>query len=30
MESAGDTIRDISKILQEFPFEYTEEEIGFD
>ena len=28
MESAGDTIRDISKILQEFPFEYTEEEIG--
>ena len=28
MESAGDTIRDISKILQEFPFEYIEEEIG--
>ena len=28
MESAGDTIRDISKILQEFRFEYTEEEIG--
>ncbi len=28
MESVGDTIRDISKILQEFPFEYTEEEIG--
>ncbi len=28
MESAGDTIRDISKILHEFPFEYTEEEIG--
>jgi len=28
MESAGDTIRDISKIVQEFPFEYTEEEIG--
>jgi ubiquinone/menaquinone biosynthesis C-methylase UbiE len=28
MESAGDTIRDISKILQEFPIEYTEEEIG--
>ena len=28
MESAGDTIRDISKILQEFSFEYTEEEIG--
>ncbi|MBT3349879.1 MAG: class I SAM-dependent methyltransferase [Nitrospinaceae bacterium] len=28
MESAGDTIRDIPKILQEFPFEYTEEEIG--
>ena len=28
MESAGDTIRDISKIIQEFPFEYTEKEIG--
>ena len=28
MESAGDTIRDISKILQDFHFEYTEEEIG--
>jgi len=28
MESAGDTIRDISKILQEFPFEYIEEGIG--
>ena len=28
MESAGDTIRDISKIVQAFPFEYTEEEIG--
>ena len=28
MESAGDTIRDISKILQEFSFEYTEQEIG--
>ncbi len=28
MESAGDTIRDISKILQAFPFEYTEKEIG--
>ncbi len=28
MELAGDTIRDISKILQEFPLEYTEEEIG--
>lgn len=28
MESAGDTVRDISKILQEFPFEYTKEEIG--
>ncbi len=28
MESAGDTIRDISKILHEFSFEYTEEEIG--
>lgn len=28
MESAGDTIRDISKLLQEFSFEYTEEEIG--
>ena len=28
MESAGDTIRDIPKILQAFSFEYTEEEIG--
>ena len=28
MESAGDTIRNISKILQDFHFEYTEEEIG--
>lgn len=28
MEAAGDTIRDISKLLQEFSFEYTEEEIG--
>jgi ubiquinone/menaquinone biosynthesis C-methylase UbiE len=28
MESAGDTIRDISKILQEHHFEYSEEEIG--
>jgi len=28
MESGGDTIRDISKIVQDFPFEYTEEEIG--
>jgi len=28
MESAGDTIRDMSKILQDFDFEYTEEEIG--
>jgi ubiquinone/menaquinone biosynthesis C-methylase UbiE len=28
MESAGDTIRDISKILQEFPFAFTEVEIG--
>ncbi|MCP4399785.1 MAG: class I SAM-dependent methyltransferase [bacterium] len=28
MESAGDTIKDISKILQSFPCEYTEEEIG--
>ena len=28
MESAGDTIRNISQILQEFHFEYTEEEIG--
>jgi ubiquinone/menaquinone biosynthesis C-methylase UbiE len=28
MESAGDTIRDISKLLQAFSFEYTEEEIG--
>jgi ubiquinone/menaquinone biosynthesis C-methylase UbiE len=28
MESAGDTIRDIPKIIQEFPLEYTEKEIG--
>ena len=28
METAGDTIRDIPRILQEFSFEYTEEEIG--
>lgn len=28
VESAGDTIRNISKILQEFPFEHTEKEIG--
>ena len=28
MESAGDTIRDIPKILQAFSFEYTEEEVG--
>jgi ubiquinone/menaquinone biosynthesis C-methylase UbiE len=28
MESAGDTIREISKIIQVFPFEHTEEEIG--
>jgi ubiquinone/menaquinone biosynthesis C-methylase UbiE len=28
MQSAGDTIRDISKIIQEFPFEYSEKEIG--
>jgi ubiquinone/menaquinone biosynthesis C-methylase UbiE len=28
MESAGDTIKAISKILQDFPFEYTEDEIG--
>ena len=28
METAGDTIRDIPKILQAFPFEYKEEEIG--
>lgn len=28
MESAGDTIRDISKLIQEFPFEYTAREIG--
>ncbi len=28
MEVAGDTIRDIPKILQEFSFEHTEEEIG--
>jgi len=28
MESAGDTIRDISKLLEEFSFEFTEDEIG--
>ena len=28
MESAGDTIRDMSKILPDFHFEFTEEEIG--
>ena len=28
MESAGDTIRDISTIIQGFPFEYSEKEIG--
>ena len=28
MESAGDAIRDISKIIQQFPFEYVEKEIG--
>ena len=28
MESAGDTIRDISKIIKEFPLEHTEIEIG--
>lgn len=28
MESAGDTIRDISKLLKEFSFEFTKEEIG--
>ena len=28
METAGDTIRDIPRILQEFSFEYTGEEIG--
>ncbi len=28
MESGGDTIKDISKIIQEFPFESIEEEIG--
>ncbi len=28
MESAGDTIKDISNILQEFDFDFTEEEIG--
>ena len=28
MESAGDTIRDISQMLQAVSFEYTEEEIG--
>ena len=28
MESAGDTIRNIPKLLQQFPCEFTEEEIG--
>ena len=28
MESAGDTIRDMSKMLQDFHFRFTEEEIG--
>lgn len=28
MESGGDTIKNISKIIQDFPFEATEEEIG--
>ncbi len=28
MESAGDTIRDISKLLEDFSFEFTKEEIG--
>lgn len=28
MENAGDTIKAISKILKDFPFEYTEDEIG--
>ena len=28
MESAGDTIRDMSKILQDFHFEFVEKEIG--
>lgn len=28
MESGGDTIRDISKIMQDFPFEYSKKEIG--
>jgi ubiquinone/menaquinone biosynthesis C-methylase UbiE len=28
MESAGDTIRDISKIIRDFNFEYSEKEIG--
>ncbi len=28
MESAGDTIRDMSKLLRDFHFEFTEEEIG--
>ena len=28
MESAGDTIRDIPKLLKEFPFVFTEKEIG--
>ena len=28
MEAAGDTIRDISKILEQFSFEFKEREIG--
>lgn len=28
MESFGDTIRDVPKILQDFHFEYSEEEVG--
>ncbi len=28
MELSGDTIKNISKLLQDFPFEYTEKEIG--
>jgi len=28
MEYGGDTIKDISKVIQEFPFESAEEEIG--
>jgi len=28
MESVGDTIRDVSNVIQELPFEFAEEEIG--